>query len=285
VNVALGLGALLAFGHPPSIVPAGAPVPGLAPVAEPFPTLAAAVSAFVGDAGGVLAFGELHQTTQTRAGAGSSSARSTLARFTDEILPAIAPHTSHLIVETWVSRGDCGETEKHVTADVARTTQRPAETESEIVRLLRRAKELGIAPHVLEVGCAEYGTLVGAGGQVDYDRLLTLTGQHLGRAVQQALALRRAADRPLVVVYGGALHNDLNPDPALAAYSFGPEIDALTGGAYRELDLYLPELVRRLPPLRQEPWYPVWRRAAPARGALLIRRGPRSAVLLPAAAR
>jgi hypothetical protein len=281
VNGALGLCALLALGHPPAIVPAGASAPAGVPVAAPFPTLAAAVTAFVGDAGGVLAFGELHQTTRTRASGG----RSTLARFTDEILPAIAPRTAHLIVETWVSRGDCGETEKHVTADVARTTERPAETENEIVRLLRRAKALGIAPHVLEVGCAEYHTLVGAGGQVDYDRLLTLTGEHLGRAVRQALALPRAADRPLVVVYGGALHNDLNPDPALAAYSFGPDIDALTGGAYRELDLYLPELVRRLAPLRREPWYPVWRRAAPVRGALLIRRGPRSAVLLPAVAR
>jgi hypothetical protein len=282
VNGALGhLGALLAFGPLPWIAPANTSVPAVAPIAEPFPSLAAAVTAFVGDAGGVLAFGELHQTTQTRA----AGARSTLARFTDEILPAIAPRTAHLIVETWVSRGDCGATEKHVTADVARTTERPAETENEIVRLLRRAKELGIAPHVLDVGCAEYQTLVGAGGRVDYDRLLTLTGQHLGRAVRQALALPRAADRPLVVVYGGALHNDLNPDPALAAYSFGPDVEALTGGAYRELDLYLPELVRRLPPLRREPWYPVWRRAASARGALLIRRGPRSAVLLPAAAR
>jgi hypothetical protein len=279
VNAALGhLGALLAFGPLPWIAPAPA---GAWPVAEPFPTLAAAVTAFVGDAGGVVAFGELHQTTPTPAG----GARSTLARFTDEILPAIAPRTAHLIVETWISRGDCGQTEKHVTADVARTTERPAETENEIVRLLRRAKELGIAPHVLDVGCAEYRSLVGAGGQVDYDRLLTLTGQHLGRAVRQALALPRSADRPLVVVYGGALHNDLNPDPALAAYSFGPDVDAVTGGAYREIDLYLPELVRRLAPLRQEPWYPVWRRAAPARGALLIRRGPRSAVLLPAAAR
>lgn len=280
MNAALGhLGALLAFGPLPWIAPAAAP-----PMAERFPSLAAAVTAFVGDAGGVVAFGELHQTTETR----SSGARSTLAIFTDQILPAVAPRTAHLIVETWVSRGDCGETEKHVTADVARTTERPAETENEIVRLLRRAKELGIAPHVLDVGCGEYGTLIGAGGQVDYDRLLTLTGQHLDRAIHQALALPRAVDRPLVVVYGGALHNDLRPDPDLAAYSFGPDVDALTGGAYREIDLYLPELARRLAPLRQEPWYAVWRRAALASGApsgaLLLRRGPRSAVLLPAAA-
>jgi hypothetical protein len=261
--------ALVALAHPPWIPPANAP-----PVAESFPSAAAAVTTFLASATGVVAFGELHQTGQT------AGVRSTLARFIDEILPAIAPRTAHLIVETWVSSGRCGESENHVTADVARTTKRPAETENEIVRLLRRAKELGVAPHVLEVGCDEYKSLVGAGGSVDYDRLLTITGQHLGRAIQQALALPRPADRPLVIVYGGALHNDLHPAPAMAAYSFGPATDALTNGAYRELDLYLPELARALPALRAEPWYPVWRRAHRGSGVLMIRRDPRSAIVV-----
>ncbi len=259
-----GLAALLATG--PS---SGAPL-----VAEKFSSPAAAVKAFLGDASGVVAFGELHQTVKT------AGVRSSLARFTEEILPAIAPRASHLIVETWVSRGTCGETEKQVTGDVARTTERPAETENEIVRLLRRAKELGVAPHVLDVDCHEYQSLVGTGGAVDYDRLLALTGQHLGRAIEQALALPRPAERPLVLVYGGALHNDLAPDPALARYSFGPATDALTQGNYREVDLYVPELIATLPALRSEPWYAAWypRRAKP--GTTLIRRQPRAAVLV-----
>ena len=262
--------ALVALAHPPWFPPPGTP-----PVAEAFPSAAAAVTTFLGDATGVVAFGELHQTAQ------NAGPRSTLAWFTDEILPAIAPRAGHLIVETWVSNGSCGEPEKHVTAEVARTTERPAETENEIVRLLRRAKELGIAPHVLDVGCREYQSLVAAGGGVDYDRLLTITGQHLGRAIEQALALPRPGDRPLVIVYGGALHNDLRPEPALARYSFGPAIDALTNGAYREIDLYLPELVRTLPTLRREPWFRVWQAARGARGVVMIRRAPRSAIVLP----
>ena len=152
----------------------------------------------------------------------TAGVRSSIARFTDEILPAIAPRASHLIVETWVSRGACGETEKQVTKDVARTTERPAETENEIVRLLRRAKELGVAPHVLDVDCHEYQTLIARGGGVDYDRLLAMTGQHLGRAIQQALALPRPADRPLVLVYGGALHNDLAPEPGARQVQLRP---------------------------------------------------------------
>lgn len=264
-----GIAALLPFSHPPSPMATDGPL-----VAEKFSSPAAAVMAFLGDASGVVAFGELHQTTKT------AGVRSSLARFTDEILPAIAPRVAHLIVETWVSRGNCGETEKQVTRDVARTTERPAETENEIVRLLRRAKELGIVPHVLDVDCHEYQSLVTSSGGVDYDRLLTLTGQHLGRAIQQALALPRPADRPLVIVYGGALHNDLDPGPDLARYSFGPAIDALTHGDYREIDLYVPELIATLPALRAERWYAAWRptRARPA--TTLVRRQPRSAVVV-----
>ncbi len=264
-----GIAALLSFGHPPSPMATDGPL-----VAERFSSPAAAVTAFLGDATGVVAFGELHQTVKT------ADVRSSLARFTDEILPAVAPRAAHLIVETWVSRGACGETEKQVTKDVARTTERPAETENEVVRLLRRAKELGVAPHVLDVDCHEYQSLVTSGGGVDYDRLLAMTGQHLGRAIEQALALPRPAERPLVLVYGGALHNDLAPAPALAKYSFGPAIDALTHGNYREVDLYVPELVNTYPALRAQPWYPVWHRARATPGTTLIRRQPRSAVLL-----
>ena len=188
----------------------------------------------------MIAFGELHQTRAT------AKVRSAIARFTDEILPVVAPHASHLIVETWITRGTCGEAETHVTEEVARTTERPVETESEIMKLLRRAKELGVAPHVLDVGCDEYKVLAGEGGtsgRVDYDKLLTITNQHLERAIGQGLLLPRAPGRPLVVVYGGALHNDLFPDPTLAKYTFGRHVHAATRGAYREIDLYVPEMV------------------------------------------
>jgi hypothetical protein len=271
VNIAAALGglALLAYAHPPSPMDPNGPL-----VAEKFVSPAGALHAFLDHATGVVAFGELHQTVKT------AGVRSSLARFTDEILPAIAPRASHLIVETWVSRGSCGETEKQVTQDVARTTERPPETENEIVRLLRRAKQLGVTPHVLDVDCHEYQTLVDADGAVDYDRLLTITGRHLGRAIEQALALPRRADRPLVLVYGGALHNDLAPNPELANYSFGPAVDALTHGDYREVDLFVPELVDTMPALRAERWYAAWRPGRRAEGTTLIRRQPRSAVLL-----
>ena len=171
-----------------------APIPAAdAPRAVKVASPRAAIATLLPDAGGVIAFGELHQTRTT------AKVRSSLARFTDEILPAVAPYASHLIVETWITRGTCGEEEKHVTEEVARTTERPVETESEIMKLLRRAKELGVAPHVLDVGCDEYKVLAGAGGAVDYDKLLTITNQHLQRAIGQGLLFARASGRPLVI--------------------------------------------------------------------------------------
>jgi len=226
------------------------------------------------DAGGVIAFGELHQTRAT------AKVRSALARFTDEILPVVAPRASHLIVETWITRGNCGAAEEQVTKEVARTTERPAETESEIMKLLRRAKELGVAPHVLDVGCDEYQVLAGSGGSVDYDRLLTITNAHLERAIGQGLLLPRAPGRPLVVVYGGALHNDLFPDPTLAKYTFGRAVHAATRGAYREVDLYVPEMVDTTPALRAEPWYRAWQRAGAGKNDVVIERGARSTILV-----
>jgi hypothetical protein len=254
-----------------------APPPVLVPVAHDVTAAGEAIAAWLADATGVVAFGEVHQDAAT------VGTRSALARFTDDVLPALAPRASHLIVETWVADGACGAAEAHVTADVARTTERPTETESEIVRLLRRAKESGVAPHVLSVSCGEYASLSQNAGRVDYDRLLKLTERHLERAVRQAVMLPRAPGRPLVLVYGGALHNDLYPRRALAAYAFGPAIYALTRGDYREVDLYVPELVGKLAAMRAEPWFAAWRAHARPAATVMIPRSARSTiVVLPA---
>jgi len=245
-----------------------------APRAVKHASAQAAVATLLPDPGGVIAFGELHQTRAT------ANVRSSLSRFTDEILPAVAPHASHLIVETWITRGTCGEEEKHVTEEVARTTERPVETESEIMKLLRRAKELGVAPHVLDVGCDEYKVLAGSSGAVDYDKLLTITNQHLQRAIGQGLLLPRAPGRPLIVVYGGALHNDLFPDPTLAKYTFGRAVHAATRGAYREIDLYVPEMVDSTPTLKTEPWYRAWQKAGAGASDVIIQRNPRSSIVV-----
>src|SRR5207237_2098089 len=163
-----------------------------------------------------------------------------------DILPAVADRLSYLVVETWVTTGRCGEAEKAVTADVEKTTQRPASTESEIETLIRVAHERGITPRILSISCTDYEAMRPAGGAVDYDRTLRVTARALEGAVIRAVgeaAVRSGsgASPRMVGVYGGALHNDLAPDPELAAYSFAPRVLAATLGRFLEIDLVVPE--------------------------------------------
>jgi hypothetical protein len=58
-----------------------------------------------------------------------------------------------------------------------------------------------------------------------------------------------------VIAYGGAMHNDLAPSEALKQYSFGPELDRMTNGKYVELDLIVPEFVKKTPVWEKLPWY------------------------------
>jgi hypothetical protein len=263
------------------------------PAAARFPSVAAALEAALAGAGEadaagpplVVGFGELHQVTAT-AGIPSS-----LRRFTEQILPLLAPRASDLVVETWVTEGRCGKDEAAVVADVERTTERPQTTESEIVSLLRRAKESGLRPHILRIACADYQALLAPAAErgaaapaVDYQRLLSLTEEKLEQAIRAALAARPAADAAkMVLVYGGALHNDLHPDRLLAPFSYGRALYGATGGRYVEIDLYVPAYLEQNEAMHHEPWYPVWRRSAQAAAAgeaTLIRRSPASAIVI-----
>jgi len=255
-----------------------------APSTRTFPTAVEAVQAALGGStGGVVAFGELHQTRDT---AGIPSA---LKRFETDILPAMADRLSYLVVETWVTTGRCGEAEKAVTADVEKTTQRPASTESEIETLIRVAHERGITPRILSISCADYEAMRPAGGAVDYDRTLRVTARALEgaiiRAVAEAAARAGSAASPdpprMVGVYGGALHNDLVADPELAAYSFAPRVLAATLGRFLEIDLVVPEYAAASAVTRAQPWWPAYVRARGGRGvAVLIRRSSRSYVVV-----
>ena len=155
---------------------------------------------------------------------------------------------------------------------------------AEIAQLLRRAKEKAASNRVLAcVACAESAASArarGEGRRVDYDRLLKLTERHLETAIRQAVLLPRPSARPLVLVYGGALHNDLYPARALAPYAFGPAIFALLHGDYREVDLYVPEFVERLAAMRAEPWFAPWQARARPTETVVIPRSARSTIVV-----
>ena len=218
----------------------------------------------------VLGVGEVHLV------AGGPAVKSALARFSDDMFAGLGGRATDLVVETWVTDGKCGKVEKQVTADVRTTTERPPETESEIGRLLRRARELRIQPHVMTMPCKAYQEVRSKSGEVDYDKLLQLIGGELHRNVRAVLDAHKQAT---VVVYGGSLHNDRQPNEGVAAYSYGAKLAAELGNGYVELDLYVPELVENDETLGAEPWFPLLARAAPDK-VVLIERGPGSYILL-----
>ena len=234
-----------------------------------------------------LGVGEFHQKTN------SAKVRSAVRRFSEQLVAPLSSRASDLVVETWITKGSCGKQEKAVVKQVETTTKRPEATESEVVKLLKRAKGAGIRPHILEVGCDDYKQLLG-GGKVDYAKLLGMITKHLRgkaellvkvRAKKPAAAAAVAVDkkpgkpRRLVVVYGGALHNDLYPYDDLKDFTFGEALKKRTSGRYVEVDLYVPEYVEKDKNLAKEAWFPLLRLASP-RGVVLIERGVGSYILL-----
>ena len=59
-----------------------------------------------------------------------------------------------------------------------------------------------------------------------------------------------------VIVYGGALHNDLAPPAERAAWSYAPELAAKSGGKLVAIDLFVPEMITDDASWKAFAWYP-----------------------------
>ena len=274
------------------------------PIGTSFPSVRAAIEATLTETDPVVVgFGEWHQTSAT------ATIAPTLRRFTEQVLPELAPRLSHFIVETWMTSGRCGPVEEAVTKGLARSIDRPSATEDDIADALRAAHGRGAAPRILTMSCDDYRAMRGPPGpsdraststttaspaDLDFDRTLRLTGDALRRTIETALLERARLGprptsppglRPLVAVYGGALHNDVYPLPGLGIYSYARAIRVATLGRYLEIDLVIPEYADTSPLLRAQDWWPVYRHARRAGRATRIRRGPTAFVIVfPAAA-
>lgn len=243
----------------------------------------------------VIGFGEYHQKHKTAA------IPSSLHRFTRELLPLLRRRASDLVIETWITAGNCGEEEQQVVKDVDQTTQRPEKTESEIVTLVKRAQRFGIRPHILEMTCEDYKRLLGGGGDgVNYEVFLKMTADQLTKKVLGITKVRldpmkRAVDdalrnmgrpasggkRDIVLVYGGALHNDLAPQQDLASFSYARKVDAAVARRYVEVDVFVPEYIEKDDSLlRKQAWFPLFEKHQSTRRVLLIRRGERSYAII-----
>lgn len=217
----------------------------------------------------VLGVGEVHATTD------GPAIPTTIGRFTERLLPVLAPGTTDLVIETWRLDQTCGEQAEQVVATVEQDTKRPEVVKDEIVVLAEKAKALGVQPHDLTLNCEEYASIQADDGSVDYDTLLVLLTGKLGDYAQRGLQTEGAT----VVLYGGAMHNDLFPSEALQPYSYGVAARETGGPRYVELDLYAPELIRGKESLVEPAWAPLLEHATGPDRAVLYARGPQSYVL------
>lgn len=251
----------------------------LEPAFARFPSLADAVAHIVGQTRPrVIGFGEFHQTND------ATPVRPTLDRFNDQ-LDALVRGASDLIVETWVEAGKCGAGEQAVNNDVREVTERPPVVENQLLSLLTGAKERGLGLHLMTMECADYARVL-QDEEVDYAKLLQLIKEKLAGLAARVWQYR-AANPPAdgtprtILIYGGALHNDIHPRAGIEDISYAAEVRALVGdGGYIEVDLFVPEYIEGNPLIVQEPWYPSFSRHADRDHVLVFERAPRSYVVI-----
>jgi hypothetical protein len=229
----------------------------------------------------VLGLGEAHAPK-------GATVASAARRFTGELLPALAGRASDLLLELMMPPGGCVDAVAEVRREQEPVTERHAEADAdEYVVLGEHARALGIVPDMLRPTCADMDAIEHAGADVIDLSLTTIA--RLSGAQAARLADRDAlsdADRgKIVLLYGGALHNDLSPLPESARWSYAPALDAHVGGRFAAIDLVVPEFIGLDATWARLPWWPYYDKGRLGRKATLFRTGPQSFVLVfPAAA-
>jgi hypothetical protein len=212
-----------------------------------------------------------------------ATAPSSAARFTEELLPALAGRTSDLLVELMMPPKGCLDAAAEVRRAQQPITSRQAETDqNEYVTMGQRARTLGVIPDMLRPSCGDMDGVRDAGDDVvgaSLSLIARLTGTQARKLLDRDA--RSEADRDkMVVVYGGLLHNDLTPPPERAAWSYAATLDADVHGRFVALDLVVPEYITDDESWRSLPWWSDYDRAKLGAKATLFRTAERSFVLV-----
>lgn len=244
-----------------------------------FDTAAAAFRHVLATEPAIVGIGEAH------AQKGTEAIASTTKRFTEELLPVVAPRASDVVVELWAPNPGCQREVKAVAKAQKPVVERQADTnQNEYVTLGTRAKELGVTPWLLRPTCEDFASLADAGADSVPEMLRLvkrLTQEKLVQLARKNGGGDSGKPAKVVLAYGGAMHNDLRPSAEGAEFAFGAELDRATGGGYAELDLIVPEFVKDTPAWQKLPWYAAWQAdAKPKDKATLFVLAERSFVLV-----
>jgi hypothetical protein len=224
----------------------------------------------------VLGLGEAHAPR-------GATVPSAATRFTADLLPLLAGRASDLLLELMMPPAGCADAVAEVRREQEPVTSRHAEAAAdEYVAMGQRARQLGIVPDMLRPTCADMDAIENAGTEVIDLSLTTiarLSGAQAARLVDRD-ALSDEDRGKMVVVYGGALHNDLSPPAESARWSYAPGLDSRLGGRFAAIDLVVPEFIGDGDAWARLPWWPHYDKARLGQKATLFRTGPRSFVIV-----
>lgn len=223
----------------------------------------------------VLAVGEIHAQKNTNLKASPTQ------RFAS-LLPVFCGKSQHIVIELWTSRNDCGDkrVERVREAQKPVTTAQAPTNQNEFLELGHAAKASGIQPHALVPSCEDFQSILAAKEQ-DIARMLELTATRSAELAEGLLKRPHSDERiPRIILYGGAMHNDVSPAEGRESFSYGPRLKASTGNRLTELDLVLREQVKDSEAYRRLAWYPHFRSEGLDRQYTLYRLGPRSFTLI-----
>lgn len=226
----------------------------------------------------VIAVGEAH------AQKGTEGIDSSAKRFTAHVLPVLEGRASDLLVELMAPAAGCKakveavrEKQKQVTAPQADTNQ------NEYVLMGNAAKARGIVPDMLRPTCDDLAAIDDAGADAISTSLSTIA--RLTKKKAEALVDRNRKLDPdkVVITYGGAMHNDRDPPPERAGWSFGTELSSYVGGKYVEIDMFVPEFIQDTDTWKKQDWYAHFdKRRAPTKTTLFNPRPGQYVLIFPA---
>jgi hypothetical protein len=226
----------------------------------------------------VLGIGEAHAPR-------GAQVASAAKRFTEDLLPLLDGRASNLLVELLLPPRGCLDAAAEVRAQHAPVVEGQAATnEREYVAMGERARGLGIVPDLLRPTCADMDAIVRAGDDaidVSLETIARLVGSQARRLISPGLPASGDGEAGRVlVVYGGALHNDLEPDPEMARWSYAPDLYRYTQGRFIAIDLIVPEFIGDTDAWRSLAWWPVYDRARLGGRTTLFRTAEASFVLV-----
>jgi hypothetical protein len=166
------------------------------------------------------------------------------------------------------------------------TSQHDEAAPDDYLAMGERARKLGIVPDMLRPTCDDLAAIGDAGDSMVDVSLRTIA--RLTREQGRRLVLRNEASEAdrgkAVLVYGGALHNDLPPPAGPSGlhpeWSYAPALDALVDDRMVALDFIVPEFIGDDPVWTALPWWSSYDRARMGSRWILFRTGDRSFVLV-----